>query len=113
MLYDKERRYLSVLLPERTAPVLSPVCWYATVEAALLLAPLRVFAPGFGLLVGLVERSSSGVRTDSRKLLREVGVDYHISRTRVRLSKERFAGRLPGRKRTKHAKGALDVHLRQ
>ena len=32
-----------------------------------------------------------------------------IRRTRVRGSKERFAGWLPGRKRTKHAKGALDV----
>jgi len=39
------------------APLLSPVCWYATVEAALLLVPLRVFAPGFGPLASGGEMS--------------------------------------------------------
>jgi hypothetical protein len=40
------------------------------------LAPLQVFAPALGMLVALVERSSSGVRIDSKNRMREVGVDY-------------------------------------
>jgi len=110
MLYDRGRRCSSVLLPERQHPCCRPSAGTLLSGQRCCWLPSECSHRASGSWSLLVERSSGGVHTDSKNLLRGVGVDQAHQTPSF---KERSAGRLPGRKRTKPANEALDMHHRQ